>query len=166
MEELEQKNKYYTPKIEEFRVGFEYEFKYHKDNPDWFTVSSATWQDLDYTYDDYEHQYDGKFEETHRVKYLDKEDIEELGFEFGYEEGNGVLYGTYKNDPTIHISWDGDSVDPQMCFTLNWWIKGTVPNHAYRKDEMGYEHYHKSHFKGTIKNKSELKELLEKLGVL
>lgn len=169
-------SKYYTPTIDEIYVGFECEIRditfdintsidptlIIKSLPDrilYWRKTICDERDVLYPSLSIKH-------ESIRVKYLDKEDIEELGFTFGYEEGNGVLYGTWKNNPDIHISWDGDSVDPNRIFTLDWWIETGIPNHAYKKNELSYNHYHKSYFKGIIKNKSELKVLLKQLGIL
>jgi len=64
-------DKYYTPRVEEFYVGFRYESIY---NDDW--IQDQITQVCDIPEDDLEHN-DGL--ET-KVKYLDKEDIESLGF--------------------------------------------------------------------------------------
>jgi hypothetical protein len=66
-------NKYYIPSIEEFHVGFETEL-YHGDVGQW---GKYVWK-LDDTAYEFRECID---EECIRVKYLDKEDIESLGFE-------------------------------------------------------------------------------------
>lgn len=153
-------NKYYIPKIEEFHIGFEYEYHEHfgKDFGKWnkYTIENNT-----IISNISELIASGSI----RVKYLDKEDIESLGFTFGFEEGNGVKYGTYKDNSDIHINWDGDSVNPTNRFELIWIIKTSIPNHAYNKSDLMYDHYTKASFKGIIKNKSELKKLLTQLGI-
>ena len=74
--EIIMKNKYYTPEIEEFHVGFEYETSYLQ--------ACGTWsrEVLEEDYVGYFHSiYSGDAVPTEfRVKYLDKDDIEDLGF--------------------------------------------------------------------------------------
>lgn len=74
-------NKYYTPELSEFCIGFEYEYLASTQNTEWEKIT-ASWEDLDIAFDEYEHEYDGKFHELYRVKYLDQQDIEECGFTF------------------------------------------------------------------------------------
>ena len=64
------KDKYYTPEIEEFHVGFEYEVNYGKDR--WVK------EGLHYAPQVVTLPY--KNLENIRVKHLDREDIESLGF--------------------------------------------------------------------------------------
>lgn len=124
-------NKYYVPDITEFYVGFEYEAldpvcdvwvkftvnaEFENENPLWFPSVNKT-----------------------RVKLLDKEDIESLGFEFGeYSKGR------FKNE-TIELF---------NKFSTVWVI------HAIGSD------YRDKLFEGNIKNLSELKVLLKQLNIL
>lgn len=64
--------KYYTPEIEEFHVGFEYEALWGIENVD------GEW--LKETFSDKQSTND--LEDVIRVKHLDREDIESFGFEF------------------------------------------------------------------------------------
>lgn len=117
-------NKYYTPTIEEFHVGFEYEYKY---------------SDKGWTFKVYEPHFtinNVEVEEYCRVKHLDKEDIESLGFE-------QIEYDTYKKE-NIYIE-------------LNMEYKTFIS--AIKQGESSIL------FQGTIKNKSELKKLLKQLGI-
>lgn len=147
---MENDNKYYTPTIEEFHFGFEYENRLTQED-NWFKVKAA-WDDLDSVYDDDEHDYKN-FPLLYRVKHLDQEDIESLGFnlkhksidlwferpgiflrEDGYHLKNIKLnYGTH--DKRLKITFDYTSAESQV------------------------------HFEGNIKNKSELKKLLTQLGI-
>ena len=107
--------KYYTPKITEFYEGFEFEFL-DKSGPlvanaiikkEW-KKDSIDWHWLDIIFDDYEHNPE-TISENYRVKFLDKEDIEEIGFikrklptEPKYETNyEGVI--PYKNDRTTAL---------------------------------------------------------------
>ena len=67
-------NKYYTPDISEFHIGFEYEWK-PKDEDDYGYV-----KDKYCIQDQFDEMYINN-EIDFRVKYLTKEDIESLGFE-------------------------------------------------------------------------------------
>lgn len=135
---VEMKNKYYTPKIEEFHVGFEYERKslsFEKK----FTkgiiyakFDNGIWDaNIDF---ELSMLLDGAFE--YRVKYLDKEDIESL-------ELKCIIENQYiKDDITLLIDSD-------------YFIQ-IIKDH-YNEDAYL--------FQGTIKNKSELKKLLKQLGI-
>ena len=68
-------NKYYTPKIEEFHVGFEYE-----------SLVLNKWRKGDNQFPRY---YLPNEARNYRVKYLDREDIESFGF---FTEDNGECY--------------------------------------------------------------------------
>lgn len=121
-------NKYYTPIIEEFHVGFEYT---HKDlncklfiNED-LIKSNFTVADL-------------------RVKYLDREDIESLGFKH-----DGSLW--FSKDNWKLRKWKASEIDLYYCF-------GTINMMGEEDKEL--------RFRGTIKNKSELKKLMKQLNIL
>jgi len=136
------KELYYTPELEEFHVGFEFEFRgcptlekewkkrkyspYPKDNPDSFYYA-LTLMDSEYF----------------RVKYLDKQDIEECGFN---EISTNKYLKPYKN-MFHHIFIDVTE---------------------FRKVKIIYHPFMRSGhtlFYGEIKNKSELKKLLKQLGI-
>lgn len=148
-------NKYYTPTIEEFHVGFEYEIgKYTKveDNSDDITYHKFTFPDLprigiDYnTRDPFEKLKSFKYL---RVKYLDREDIESLGFrrEFDKFRPVDIFCGHLPNDSEAisHVSYNFDS---KILF---------IQNNQYEDNS--------TIFLGTVKNKSELKQLLKQLKV-
>jgi len=133
-----EKNKYYTPKIEEFHIGFEYEFK-HKSG-EWETMLINNLTDLDDTLDwDFP---EGKV----RVKYLDKEDIESLGWELEFytlSEGNKIEILRLKS--FIITSY---SVLDSKGLTID--ISSSGLNRIFR---------------GKVKNKSEFKKLMLQLGI-
>lgn len=72
-------NKYYIPELEEFHLGFRYEFQYKDDEDNWNEDSI----EYDLLYD---HDFHSVFEEVKdsrvRIKYLDRKDIEELGWTY------------------------------------------------------------------------------------
>jgi len=75
-----EKNKYYTPTIEEFHVGFEYELK---TEGEW--VSQTL--DIDYSLN----RVAGGLANNTRVKHLDQEDIESFGFELNRSRTASLL---------------------------------------------------------------------------
>ncbi|MHA1305570.1 MAG: hypothetical protein ACTSPI_17860 [Candidatus Heimdallarchaeaceae archaeon] len=147
--------KYYTPEIEEFHVGFEFEV---------FIDKIDAW--IGFTYSQYtffneviEGGWSGKgFTIAEklplkkvRVKYLDREDIESLGWEY-------IPHNNANTDRWHDVHKKGE-----------YEIISGAPDKsiAIRKVE-GYTLGIKQvtgMFIGTIKNKSELKKLLKQLGI-
>jgi len=129
-------NKYYQPSIEEFYIGFEYETIYLQDYDNWVkeTLSQG---DAIYFFDSY---IADALPLEFRVKYLDKEDIESLGFKQSETDKN---WYDYKNERFwLYKENDKDT---------NWTISDN-------ESEVG--------FTGIIKNKSELKILLKQLNII
>jgi hypothetical protein len=138
-------NLYYTPTIEEFHVGFGYEYM----NGDRWEESKMRIQDYKSDGPDYERS-DSWFEEellggirTVRVKYLDQSDIESLGWL------DGELRGM---TPFIF-----NEMDPDNEFQL------------YYQFDNQFAQIYNCHsqfvFQGTIKNKSELIKLMQQLNI-
>jgi hypothetical protein len=130
-------SKYYTPKIEEFHGGFGYEVQL---GDRWMpTLCTKTNHPLDRF---------PKERETVRVKYLDQEAIESLGFELKETEPHELYSKKVDEDHTWllipHFFNEG-------C-ELRVWItsRGSVIK--------GGE------FDGVVKNKSELKRILKMIG--
>jgi hypothetical protein len=116
--------KYYTPEIEEFHVGFEYEYNYEEG----ITRVLGTNDTVD--------------TEEVRVKYLDKEDIESLGFKLDNVHNEvkfNYLMFPYRLEHTPH----NNRLD-----IYKW---------GDECDMIGYI---------NIKNKSELKRLLKQLNII
>ena len=130
---MKEESKYYTPEIEEFHVGFEYEYKYN---------------DKGWTQKVYEPHFEVdkiEAEKYCRVKYLDKEDIESLGFEvkkepYRWQFGKG------------HIN----------LTTAIYNSKSDVPHDRITISDGRDDH---TYFDGTIKNKSELINQLKRCGI-
>lgn len=115
-------SKYYTPEIEEFYVGFEYERNQYE-NDKWYKYVVEKGDVLD---------HESKLKNI-RVKYLDREDVESLGFN---TEDNGECYN-------LQIGFD---------------LYGLYPlenNRIHITKDM------KTLFDGIIKNKSELKKTIK-----
>jgi hypothetical protein len=141
---------YYTPEIEEFRVGFEYEQlnRYAK-----LVVGAKvtkTWVKETWSEDDLRDSavvYNLNIEDC-RVKHLDREDIESLGFE--------ELETMLSNPPIYRYG----NKDTGVTLNLrNQKVGITVPE---RERAVGG---YRTIFEGTIKNKSELKRLLKQLSI-
>lgn len=135
-------SKYYTPNIEELYVGFECEVK---------TIPSGEWiswvlsthdVSVDENHKAREHAwYFWLKNNSVRVKYLDKEDIESLGWELTYESEN-------------YSSWQRND---------NWYLtKDTSYGFSIAKASENES----NNFRMTIKNKSELKKLMQQLNIL
>lgn len=101
------KNKYYTPEIEEFHVGFKYESK-NVDTKNWDKELVGDVEDLSECHHGL--SIEGLLTAEYiRVKYLDKEDIESLGFIKWADRENYDLgeYQLHKNN-NLNISiYDG-----------------------------------------------------------
>ena len=130
--------KYYTPEIEEFYVGFEFEVYttqgtgHHNE----IDLSSGKWKPFKLRdYWDLPEVRDSKFTNKTgiRVKYLDKEDIESLGFRH-------FQLSKYNLDP---YSLERIGIDNKICI----------------------RYFGESIFYGKVKNISELRRLLIQLGL-
>ena len=127
------KDKYYTPEIEEFHIGFEYEANVYNIKKGYFWFKTK----MDLTFDFYAGNT--------RVKYLDKEDIESLGYKPQYPDmqNTGFINKNIYEEGAIIISLRGDNqVSITKCY-----------------------HPNTSTLIFTIKNKSELKRLLKMLEI-
>lgn len=142
-------NKYYTPELEEFNFGFEFEYIHpflpEDKDPEWqpynwksqmATVNLTPWGISI-----------GGFvikQEFIRVKYLDKEYIESLGFD------------NYIPPIEYNHSWNYmGSKEPKLYI----WFNNPIPIVRI------YSSFPTIIFQGIIKNKSELKRLMKQLGI-
>jgi hypothetical protein len=156
-------NKYYTPELEEFHIGFEYEVRHSIRNIE------DTWEKIEFnncTFESWIETSDGEMpfeagitEDRLRVKYLDTEDIESLGWKLERETTSPFTNRQIQN------------------FTINK-IKGFNTGIVYRLEfndiyllEISSESYssyvtYKANAVYRIKNKSELKILMKQLNIL
>lgn len=149
-EQMSEENKYYTPDISEFHVGFQFEKLYFEGKLMIHPSNKSEWIKIKLSFEDL---IDGSFSETEndikdkdvRVKYLDKEDIESFGF-ISLPKESGYTDGAYKfnNYYMYHNNSLGKTMQIETRF-LNQSIQI---------------------FYGTIKNKSELKILLKQLNII
>lgn len=138
-------NKYYTPSIEEFHVGFEYEFKH----PDYEAWNKYTTPEFQMEREDCI-PFVGNLN-NFRVKYLDGQDIADCGWKFGIINiGNNQLdvYGIGKHVITTPL----DAYDRNKIIDISY----VSP---MKKGDISRV------FRGVIKNKSELKRLMKQLGI-
>jgi len=129
-------NRYYTPSIEEFHVGFKYELKSEGEEglKEW-RVRTIERADFIGLIESYSRQ--SNFSEKVRVKYLNSEDLKSLGFE-----------RTTKAEDVIWRKPDSIAVIIEAGYK-----DGYIIHNGART------------FRGEIKNKSELKRLLSQLGI-
>ncbi len=132
---------YYTPTIEEFHVGFEYgifEYKFPNRNEGGWRKSMITPKHIRVENREYLEENLSLF----RVKCLDREDIESLGFECTNDH---IGFLTFKKQGCIiELAPKNPNEAPVVRIT---------------RDSSS------SKFEGTIKNKSELKRILKQLGI-
>ena len=145
-------NKYYKPDLEEFHLGFEYEAEStrYPDRNNWHPetfylnkghLNLVTINTL----------YHNKV----RVKYLDKEDIESLGFI--HEGGKLSMYGSQYYIKTLKDAINHDTI---IRLEKTQGIIQITTEHEGGMDSKPYVL-----FNGFCKNKSELKRILKQIGV-
>jgi hypothetical protein len=143
---MTENKKYYTPSLEEFHVGFEFEYfsKAHK-GMDGNEVDSQWNKCSDWIkeWDWFNNCANGKLvallnRNEIRVKYLDQDDIIELGWE------------------------QNESHVDEVCFTFGYFLLTyfTVDGEVMIQDNDGY-----TRFCAIIKNKSELRKVMQMVGI-
>lgn len=146
-------DKYYTPTIEEFHVGFEYEKNDGAIEPNWRSYTCIDVPLFDKNTVIKKVIAEGGL----RVKYLDKEDIKSLSWKY---DNNAEPYPE-KEPYECPIAFDIDTqLENGICYIL-YLYKDNVVWVEWIKDCAGMGYI----FKGTIKNKSELKILMKQLGI-
>jgi hypothetical protein len=191
---------YYKPTIEEFHIGFEFEYQ-GSFTSQWISMTYTRNTSFDITPTTLGNKI---YLESVRVKCLDEEDIESLGFKKRdlkkerekkqYENDHqyyhpligwmpGTFVDKYPDDsisvspseedeseswsPSDSISWSSSispSEENDITFTKGKFIIEFEENNEYKYNIL-IEKNHSTIFKGTIKNKSELKVLLKQLGI-
>ncbi len=154
-------NKYYTPSINEFHPGFEFELLEHTHDEPYGTWTESIYGNLLINKTGGMFSTDLKIalewikEEEVRVKYLDREDIESLGWAYvpdtSQGDGNFRWFDEFSFGHYVFSYW-GKLDDP------NWQKESLRGLIMWAKSEM--------QFRGYIKNKSELKRLMVQLGIL
>lgn len=140
-------NKYYTPKIEEFYAGFQFEeqsisgLMYHKKEFrfDWFDLKSKIIKGLD--------------SNKIRVKCLDREDIEDCGFKFFSKIENQSVLTFHNEDLNLMLGFYYDTSEIVII------TRDPSKSDTYLKTAQDP---HRTGFL-KIKNKSEFKKLLKQV---
>lgn len=160
---MESEVKYYTPSLEEFCVGFEFEHLNYEgklvSDPKWNKkewhkeICDADWFNI--LLDDYEHDEEAVRE--YRVKYLDSSDIEEITkihakdyttiFKFRNKYEDELVFATYWVEEKEYL-------DEEYIY---WNTKYNTFNITHKSKTLFYGH---------IKNKSELKKVLQMIGII
>lgn len=151
VQDIMEENKYYVPEIEEFCVGFECEMinSSHHIYFEWekckFKEDFSCELSEDYCF---EYLFSDLKNKNIRVKYLDKEDIESLGFTLHYKPHNKKFY--FKNqDEKIGITLRKDFYNDGFCNAHIYELREPIS----------------TLFSGKIKNKTELIKLLKQLDI-
>ena len=142
-------SKYYIPSIEEFHIGFEYELLQGHENPKWNKLILGFEDTFYHTHFKFPVHIRAFIEmEKCRVKYLNKEDIESLGFKhiLGRYFMNCII-NDEKEEIYLEESYPAGSHSICICNGLSF------------EDEISW-------FRGIIKNKSELKTIMKQIGIL
>jgi len=155
-------NKYYAPEILEFYIGFKYEVNYD------FVLTAleryqqkSTWYSKVFEVKDYEfieHQIKTNYV---RVKYLDKQDIEELNWVFATTELD-ILEIYYIDREAI------DEIESKFILTRNIKEKFITIEleENYLFDPITNPTETHRIFQGKLKNKNELKVLMRQLNII
>lgn len=152
-------SKYYIPTIEEFHIGFNFEYKdWNKkykqvDFKSWINPNKEnllpfdklTEYDLLRNFNILDMMLKRSIDDI-KVKYLDKEDIESLGW-----KSNKVPYQFYNDNSDFYFFIPSNS--------SNFIILGE------NEICISSKRYEETIFRGIIKNKSELKILIKQLGI-
>lgn len=133
-----EKEKYYTPDISEYHVGFEYEWKCDGTQTDWTkSVCDEIMNPLD---------VDCRRINEYRIKYLDNEDIES----FGFHSINETKFKSNSNKIITIELIENNKIFIEEIILI---------------DTIGHEESY-TLFNGIIKNKSELKFILKRLKII
>lgn len=164
---MNKENKYYIPKVEEFYVGFKYEIKdwdgFTPDGNSHKSFHKAIFEGmLDGQNGTYKISFDRLSElikeEEVRVKYLDKEDIESLGWK---------LIKEYKSPYTKYTLYNFHINIERGFNTGTHYYLNLLDNNKIQIEIRTYGSYdtfnNKMEF--NIKNKSELIKLMKQLGI-
>jgi len=153
-------NKYYTPKIEEFHVGFEYEYRKKgakwQNNEDDEVASDLECDDIITLKSDIKNN-------LVRVKYLDKKDVEELGWKHDPNYDGEEMPSLFeKHGHSLGFSIDQQMTPKDTCYLLYLFPDQFVVIDSIYKCGSGRE---EMLFRGYIKNISELKKLMQQLNI-
>jgi hypothetical protein len=141
------KEKYYTPTIEEFHVGFEFGGK---------SYVSGEW--IKHTLQETDHLDIDKIYKTSRVKHLDREDIESFNF---IHTGRTIddWYELKITRPGVMTAHTNRRFLLMHDFRTNQGV--VIKTYDYETSDEGEN----TVYRGSCRNKSELKRILNQIGI-
>lgn len=134
--------KYYTPELTEFHLGFEFEYFY--DNK-WCTHIFGKLKFIHKELDQYEDELMKVCHAICRVKYLDREDVESCMWMLDEAASDAQFTKYYDEDKGRELVYC-QSIGKYKILSFEYLEKDTL-------------------FFGVIKNKSELKKIMQQIGI-
>lgn len=147
--DLQKMSKYYTPEIEEFHIGFECEIKLF-DSEEYVKAIYSTITDEIFCKDSNGNIWTN---DTIRVKYLDQEDIESLGWKRDIMRSHKLTKQLYNKENWILLH---DTELNQVSIIIRDPFKEKDYIELFKLKGFDYL---------IVKNKSELKKLLKQLNI-
>ena len=142
--------RYYKPELKELCIGFKCEYLH--DHYSGSAVPKNEWRDIwkEIIFDRQKIVEWLMYEPIHplRIKYIDKDDIEKLGWKYKDDRGMSENYGYLFQIPQKEFE--------QGYYKLRFW---------YNSNRICIDAMQGKIFDGTIKNKSELIKVMEMLGI-
>lgn len=133
-------NKYYTPDLEEFCSGFEYE-EWVESYPEGFWTSTYVYGEASHSTPSLQSLRNLIKTENIRTKFLDQSDIESFGFKC----------------TGVHVDELEFELDEESFLTLD--VDGYMRIADYGEGDV-------TRFSGVIKNKTEFRKLLKQLNII
>lgn len=154
-------NQYYTPERSEFFEGFECEVPSFDNPEEW---SKTTFVDRDHPEAFGHFQYMIPEENRRRVKFLDQEDIESLGFKL-IEDERFPDHLRFGSESSTYTEKEGEMIDKGHSF-ISIWITKLIsfkdrPVIRIKTGDSPNPSIGMTYFFGNCKNKSKLKMILE-----
>lgn len=115
-------NKYFTPNIEDFFEGYEFEYKNDMQSNEFEpTIFDASMSSI--MYNDYEHENNEYLENHYRTPYLTKEQIINEGWNYSSTKSSLLIFSKVQdNDKEILLVYDNDN---------NWLVISINDNNGY-----------------------------------
>lgn len=149
-------NKYYTPEIEEFHVGFEFEVLNNEGKFYIPGLAKNEWSSIESNFGIFtsvEKIQRLILDKQIRVKHLDREDIESLGW-----HKHQKTYFSFENKKIENHS-NEHFLNDKLVLSDSYFLE--ITDSCIIIQDYDYEVI----FKGTIKNKSELRKLMHQLNI-
>jgi len=154
-------NKYYTPDITEFHIGFEFYEENIKSELVQKTIGSVSMLlKINKELNEFKDEEDE--EQPIRVKCLDREDIESLGFEvLSEKQKEEMSHPRLSRGETFRGFHKYGTMNSQI-YVKPHYLGGQLDRVYIYMAHLGNGYHIK--FEGTIKNKSELEKILKQIG--